>query len=32
MTLLAFWVVIALLVGLDYTMRLWMHVPHRWLS
>lgn len=32
MTLLAFWIGVVALIGLDYTMRVWTHLPHRWIS
>jgi hypothetical protein len=32
MTLLAFWIGVAALIGLDYAMRVWTGLPHRWVS
>ena len=32
MSLLAFWIGVAALIGLDYAMRVWTHLPHRWMS
>ena len=32
MTFPAFWIGVAALIGLDYVMRVWTHVPHRWVS
>lgn len=32
MSLLAFWIGVAALIGLDYAMRAWTHLPHRWVS
>ena len=32
MTLPAFWIGVAALIGLDHAVRVWTHSPHRWMS
>ena len=32
MTLPAFWIGVAALISLEHAMRVWTHVPHRWVS